>query len=135
MPEMANSRLLARGNRLSVMPLTDEEFAAIVAAGASGSAGPDHHESELNGLAIAWRPLRESGCVASGSALADQREAVAHREEVAVDPVVGGDRVVERLERFGVLVAGAGSTTRPDHSVLSTMISPFGRSRGTSSSK
>ena len=34
MPEMANSRLLARGNRLSVMPLTDDEFAAIVAAGA-----------------------------------------------------------------------------------------------------
>jgi predicted RNA-binding protein with PUA-like domain len=33
MPEMANSRLLARGNRLSVMPLTDEEFDAIVAAG------------------------------------------------------------------------------------------------------
>ena len=33
MPEMANSRLLARGNRLSVMPLTDDEFAAIVAAG------------------------------------------------------------------------------------------------------
>jgi predicted RNA-binding protein with PUA-like domain len=30
---MANSRLLARGNRLSVMPLTDEEFNAIVAAG------------------------------------------------------------------------------------------------------
>lgn len=34
-PEMANSRLLARGNRLSVMPLTDEEFDAIVAAGRS----------------------------------------------------------------------------------------------------
>jgi predicted RNA-binding protein with PUA-like domain len=33
MPEMANSRLLARGNRLSVIPLTDDEFAAIVAAG------------------------------------------------------------------------------------------------------
>ena len=33
MPEMANSRLLARGNRLSVMPLTDDEFAAIIAAG------------------------------------------------------------------------------------------------------
>lgn len=33
MPEMSNSRLLARGNRLSVMPLTDEEFDAIVAAG------------------------------------------------------------------------------------------------------
>lgn len=32
-PEMANSRLLARGNRLSVMPLTDDEFHAIVAAG------------------------------------------------------------------------------------------------------
>ena len=34
MPEMANSQLLARGNRLSVMPLTDDEFNAIVAAGA-----------------------------------------------------------------------------------------------------
>lgn len=33
MPELAASRLLARGNRLSVLPLTDEEFAAIVAAG------------------------------------------------------------------------------------------------------
>lgn len=33
MPELANSRLLARGNRLSVLPLTDEEFDAIVAAG------------------------------------------------------------------------------------------------------
>ena len=33
MPELAESRLLARGNRLSVMPLTDDEFAAIVAAG------------------------------------------------------------------------------------------------------
>jgi predicted RNA-binding protein with PUA-like domain len=29
-PEMAQSRLLARGNRLSVMPVTDEEFEAIV---------------------------------------------------------------------------------------------------------
>jgi predicted RNA-binding protein with PUA-like domain len=29
-PEMADSRLLARGNRLSVMPLSDAEFAAIV---------------------------------------------------------------------------------------------------------
>ena len=34
MPELANCPLLARGNRLSVMPLTDEEFAAITAAGA-----------------------------------------------------------------------------------------------------
>jgi predicted RNA-binding protein with PUA-like domain len=33
MPELAGSRLLARGNRLSVLPLTDEEFDAIVAAG------------------------------------------------------------------------------------------------------
>lgn len=33
MPELAGCRLLARGNRLSVMPLTDEEFEAIVAAG------------------------------------------------------------------------------------------------------
>ena len=32
-PELAECRLLARGNRLSVMPLTDDEFAAIVAAG------------------------------------------------------------------------------------------------------
>jgi predicted RNA-binding protein with PUA-like domain len=30
MPELAGSRLLARGNRLSVFPLTDEEFDAIV---------------------------------------------------------------------------------------------------------
>jgi predicted RNA-binding protein with PUA-like domain len=33
MPELAQSRLLARGNRLSVLPLTDAEFDAIVAAG------------------------------------------------------------------------------------------------------
>ena len=31
MPELAECRLLAKGNRLSVMPLTAEEFAAIVA--------------------------------------------------------------------------------------------------------
>ena len=30
MPELADCRLLARGNRLSVIPLTDAEFAAIV---------------------------------------------------------------------------------------------------------
>jgi predicted RNA-binding protein with PUA-like domain len=35
MPAMAGSRLLARGNRLSVLPLTDAEFEAIVAAGTS----------------------------------------------------------------------------------------------------
>lgn len=33
MPELAECRLLARGSRLSVLPLTDEEFDAIVAAG------------------------------------------------------------------------------------------------------
>jgi predicted RNA-binding protein with PUA-like domain len=33
MPELAESRLLAKGNRLSVMPLTDDEFDAIVRAG------------------------------------------------------------------------------------------------------
>ncbi len=33
MPELAECRLLARGNRLSVMPLTDDEFAAIVERG------------------------------------------------------------------------------------------------------
>ena len=33
MPELVDSRLLAKGIRLSVLPLTDEEFAAIVAAG------------------------------------------------------------------------------------------------------
>jgi len=33
MPELADCRLLARGNRLSVMPLSDDEFAAIVRAG------------------------------------------------------------------------------------------------------
>ena len=30
LPELADCRLLARGNRLSVMPLTDAEFRAIV---------------------------------------------------------------------------------------------------------
>ncbi len=30
LPELANSRLLARGNRLSVVPLSDAEFDAIV---------------------------------------------------------------------------------------------------------
>ena len=33
MPELADCQLLARGNRLSVIPLTEDEFAAIVAAG------------------------------------------------------------------------------------------------------
>jgi predicted RNA-binding protein with PUA-like domain len=33
-PELVGSRLLARGNRLSVFPLTDEEFDAIIRAGA-----------------------------------------------------------------------------------------------------
>ncbi len=33
MPELASSQLLARGNRLSVLPLTDAEFDAIVRAG------------------------------------------------------------------------------------------------------
>src|SRR5262245_39992488 len=32
LPELAGSRLTARGNRLSVIPLTDEEFDAIVPA-------------------------------------------------------------------------------------------------------
>lgn len=32
-PELADCRLLARGNRLSVMPLTESEFDAMVAAG------------------------------------------------------------------------------------------------------
>jgi predicted RNA-binding protein with PUA-like domain len=34
MPELADCRLLARGNRLSVIPLADAEFEAIVARGA-----------------------------------------------------------------------------------------------------
>lgn len=33
MPELEHCRLLARGNRLSVVPLTDAEFAAIVTRG------------------------------------------------------------------------------------------------------
>lgn len=33
MPELVDCRLLARGNRLSVIPLSDEEFAAIVTRG------------------------------------------------------------------------------------------------------
>lgn len=35
-PEMANSRLLARGNRLSVIPLTEAEFDAVVAVADRG---------------------------------------------------------------------------------------------------
>ncbi len=35
MPELAGSRLLAKGNRLSVVPLSDDEFGAIVARGAT----------------------------------------------------------------------------------------------------
>ena len=34
MPELAGSRLLSRGNRLSVIPLADHEFDAILRAGA-----------------------------------------------------------------------------------------------------
>jgi predicted RNA-binding protein with PUA-like domain len=37
MPELAECRLLAKGNRLSVIPLTDDEFDAIVAAGSARS--------------------------------------------------------------------------------------------------
>jgi predicted RNA-binding protein with PUA-like domain len=40
MPELTESRLLARGNRLSVMPLTDDEFVAIVKAGGTRGARP-----------------------------------------------------------------------------------------------
>ena len=52
MPELQNCRLLARGNRLSVMPLTEEEFAAIVARGRSRKASrsvsrPDENSPEL----------------------------------------------------------------------------------------
>lgn len=39
MPAMAGSRLLAKGSRLSVLPLSEEEFEAIVAAGALRSSG------------------------------------------------------------------------------------------------
>ena len=35
MPELADCRLLAKGNRLSIIPLTDSEFEAIVEAGSS----------------------------------------------------------------------------------------------------
>ncbi|MFZ9628227.1 MAG: EVE domain-containing protein [Ilumatobacteraceae bacterium] len=35
LPELANCRLLAKGSRLSVLPLTQAEFDAIVAAGSS----------------------------------------------------------------------------------------------------
>ncbi len=39
MPELADCRLLARGNRLSVLPLSDAEFDAIVARGTGRRAG------------------------------------------------------------------------------------------------
>lgn len=35
LPELAGSRLVAKGNRLSVLPLTPEEYDAIVAAGST----------------------------------------------------------------------------------------------------
>ncbi len=38
MPEMTNSRLLAKGNRLSAFPIADEEFDAIVKAGSRKAA-------------------------------------------------------------------------------------------------
>jgi predicted RNA-binding protein with PUA-like domain len=41
MPELAECRLLARGNRLSVLPLTEDEFEAIVAAADAKRAGGD----------------------------------------------------------------------------------------------
>jgi predicted RNA-binding protein with PUA-like domain len=37
MPELVDCRLLARGNRLSVIPLSDAEFEAIVARGSRGA--------------------------------------------------------------------------------------------------
>jgi predicted RNA-binding protein with PUA-like domain len=39
MPELTECRLLARGNRLSVLPLTEDEFDAIVAAADAKRAG------------------------------------------------------------------------------------------------
>jgi predicted RNA-binding protein with PUA-like domain len=36
MPELVDCKLLSKGNRLSVMPLTEEEFVAIVARGRRG---------------------------------------------------------------------------------------------------
>jgi predicted RNA-binding protein with PUA-like domain len=39
MPELSECRLLARGNRLSVLPLTEDEFDAIVAAADAKLAG------------------------------------------------------------------------------------------------
>ena len=41
-PELAGSRLLARGNRLSVLPLSDVEFDAIVKAGRAAEGAPRH---------------------------------------------------------------------------------------------
>jgi predicted RNA-binding protein with PUA-like domain len=38
-PELAGSRLLARGNRLSVLPLSEPEFEAIVRCGGGGKRG------------------------------------------------------------------------------------------------
>jgi predicted RNA-binding protein with PUA-like domain len=39
LPEMARSPLVAKGNRLSVIPLTDAEFDAIVSAGSKATKG------------------------------------------------------------------------------------------------
>ena len=63
--------------------------------------------------------------------LAQEGQAVADREDRALDPVVGGDQVVERADGPHVVVVGLRVDRRaPPHSVLSTRITPFGRSRG-----
>ena len=67
--------------------------------------------------------------------LAAEREAVGDREHHRVDAVVGGDEVVERLDRDGVVVGRRrpGSPGRP-RARCRRAITPFGRIRGSSAS-
>src|SRR3954471_21997065 len=57
--------------------------------------------------------------VSSNSPLAQQREPVAERKQLAVPAVIGDDRVVERPDRDGVLVINRGiqHTRAPQHVV------------------
>ena len=64
-PELAGSRLLARGNRLSVLPLSDEEFAALVSYADRG---------RLDALPGAAAGARTPDATTSGSGAAGRRK-------------------------------------------------------------
>ena len=78
MPELASCPLLARGNRLSVMPLTDGEFDAIVRAGGNRAEAP-----RLTPTAARIRRRRSRLC----SVTARPRARSSPREQSAAMPI------------------------------------------------